>query len=112
MEGLQYYLNGEPYGEKVFRSSIDLSKQIFQIFIEPDNVGVYSVHAIFSDKNGNYVASDNIRHFSVTKGTLPGEVSFANEFSNYDLKHDENDFLINLNPNNGSVLQITLLKCS
>jgi hypothetical protein len=110
LESLQFFINGEPKGGKIYRTSGSLqSDSIYQFYHEPNATGIFSVHAISSDNSGNYVASF-ADHFTVTNGTSPARVDFSgDDLVNFELLPDI-DFSVKLFESNGSIESITLLK--
>ncbi len=110
LESLQFFINGEPAGGKIYRTSGSLqSDSIYQLYHEPNATGTFSVHAISSDNSGNYVASF-ADHFTVTNGSVPAAVDFSgDDLVNFELLPDI-DFSVKLFESNGSIESITLLK--
>ena len=82
-EGAQFYVNGEAYGDPIFRPSgvpqdaatystmLDLS----DLFTGP---GIATIFAAGWDNSGNYVVSDP-RSISITNGSTPAVVSSISE---------------------------------
>ena len=110
LDNVEFFINGEPTGGKIFRSSGSRqSDVIYQLYHEPNVTGIFSVHALSQDNSGNYVAS-SADHFTVTDGTIPASVDFTDDsLKNIELVPDI-DFIVKLTESNGSIESITLLK--
>ena len=68
LEYVQFYVNGDPLGGKIYSNYLDDQfQQPYSVEFSPTESGVYTVFAIAKDNSGNYVMSDTVT-FTTTTG--------------------------------------------
>ena len=75
--GMQFYLDGVPYGEEILRSpEISQDAANYSVDLISTTAGVKSLFVIARDNSGNHVAS-RVQTISVTPGTLSPSISLT-----------------------------------
>ena len=102
--GVQFYVNGQPEGKKLFRASSEFPEATnYTLQWSPQQQGNFSFFALGWDNSGNYVSSD-IYNISSTTGSDPPAVEISKPFQTIDL----NSSFIVLDPSTGSIIDVNL----
>jgi len=102
--GVQFYVNGQPEGKKLFRASSESPEATnYTLQWSPQQPGNFSFFALGWDNSGNYVSSD-IYNISSTTGSDPPAVEITKPFKTIDL----NSSFIVLDSTTGSIIDVNL----
>jgi len=110
--GIQYYLEGNPYGDEILRTEgIAEEEQKYPMLLElntTESNGVRSVFVIGRDNSGSYVAS-GIYNFTFTSGgNQKPQISLNNASSNLKLSEDLNNLDVNVS-SEGEIIGLQML---
>ena len=101
IESVQFYINGLPYGDKVFRpQNLTDEEAFYQLRWSPGASGIYSIHGIATDSSGNSVATTVIT-VTATTGTNPPNAKIAHPFDSVTTRFTNEDLEIELDLNDG-----------
>lgn len=102
--GVQFYVNGQPEGKKLFRASSESPEATnYTLQWSPQQPGNFSFFALGWDNSGNYVSSA-IYNISSTTGSDPPAVEITQPFQTIDL----NSSFIVLDSTTGSIIDVNL----
>lgn len=102
--GVQFYVNGQPEGKKLFRASSESPEATnYTLQWSPQQPGNFSFFALGWDNSGNYVSS-TIYNISSTTGSDPPAVEITKPFKTIDL----NSSFIVLDSTTGSIIDVNL----
>ena len=101
--GVQFYVNGTPFGSEMLRPEIFSSESLYTTLWSPGKEGFYSIFAVVRDNSGNYFSSA-VENISSTTGSVPTIAEFSRPVFN---QIDLNSSHINVETN-GSISSVIL----